>query len=518
MVNQIYTKHISSRLCFSIIGIITLFFIICLNYSRQINLWGDEAFSLNSAESSIKNILTVDLVHTPFYYLFLKLIMTLGINEEQLLRAIHTIPFIIGLLIGYKTLIDIFSETKNALITLCIVILLPNYIFYATNLRMYSLLFMFSMAFIAMVAKVIESKKKLNYWQITVLGLTSLGLLLSDYSGIIYYLPGFVYLLVQSFYNRRLYKYLFIVGGAGLLFLVTMLFSLNIGTNIQYILNWPVAASQNTSQINGGFIKFAKLIYLSLRPGLDLVYGAGIHPVLAIGLASILLILYIYSFLAMLKQSKNKPSIVWILLISIIWLLAAPTGYGFTRLFLPSHFFMIAIMIYSIDFLNKASRVIYWIILGVLIAICLKEVIRPTLRLYNLIPYQQIAKDTLEVAREQKSKAILLSGNSLNTLSIERYMKQQIKNPEKEELKIVILDSNLKQVEEYKTYPLIFISHMEENEEFIEIKALAMRLNKEFKEIQGYVYLQDLPYNSLWKKRITDRANQRYAIQTYLIK
>lgn len=518
MVNQISIKQISTRLYFHIIGIITLFLIICLNYSRQINLWGDEAISLNTAESSIENILIVDSVHTPFYYLLLKLIMTLGINGEQLLRAIHVVPFIIGLLIGYRILVSIFSETKNALITLSIVILLPNYIFYATNLRMYSLLFMFSMAFIAIVARVLNSKNDLNYWQLTALGLTSLGLLLSDYSGIIYYFPGLIYLLVQSFYTRRLYKSLFIVGGAGLLFLAIMLFFSNIGKNLQSILNWPVATSQNTGNINEGFIEFAKQMYLSLRPGLDLVYGAGIHPVLAIGLAIILLIIYIYSFLVMLKKSKNKLSILWILLISIIWLLAAPTGYGFTRLFLPSHFFMIAIMIYSIDFLNKASRVIYWIILGVLIAICLKEVIKPTLRLYNLIPYQQIAKDTLEVARKQEAKMILLSGNSLNAISIERYMKQQIRTPEKEEIKIVILENNdPKQVAEYKTYPLIFISHMQENEEFMDIKPFAMRLNKEFQEIKGYVDLQDLPYNLLWKKRITDRANQRYAIQTYLL-
>ena len=45
-----------------------------------------------------------------------------------------------------------------------------------------------------------------------------------------------------------------------------------------------------------------------------------------------------------------------------------------------------------------------------------------------------------------------------------------------------------------------------------------MQLNKEFQEIKVYVDLQSLPYNSLWKKRITDRANQHYAIETHLLK
>jgi hypothetical protein len=65
---------------------------------------------------------------------------------------------------------------------------------------------------------------------------------------------------------------------------------------------------------------------------------------------------------------------------------------------------------------------------------------------------------------------------------------------------------------------LIFISHIKENDKFIDVKSLATQLNKEFQEIKVYVDLQNLPYNSLWKKRITDRANQHYAIETYLLK
>jgi uncharacterized membrane protein len=129
-----------------------------LNYASKISLWGDEASSLSRAESSIKSILFVDSGHTPTYFLLLKSLITLGIKQELALRTVHIIPFVIGLLIGYKTLVAIFSNQKDALITLGIATILPNYIFYATNLRMYSLLFMFSMAFIGIIAIILNLK------------------------------------------------------------------------------------------------------------------------------------------------------------------------------------------------------------------------------------------------------------------------------------------------------------------------------------------------------------------------
>lgn len=514
MTNKALIKKISSQSNLIVIIILILFFIICLNYSSQINLWGDEAFSLNSAESSFKTILVVDSTHTPIYYLLLKLITDLGLKNEFLLRLLHTIPFIIGLFIGYRTLINVFPNKEKALIILAIAILLPNYIFYATNIRMYSLLFMFSMAFIASLANLYQNNHHLNNWQLIKLGLISFALLLCDYSGIVYYLPGLFFLVIQSFFVRS-YRALLIVGGAGLFFLVVMFIFTDIVESIRYILSWPVAASQNVGNINQNLVELAKQIYLSLRPGLDLFYGAGINSGLAIGLAAILLILYLYSFWIILKHSKNKPAIKWILFTSMIWLFAAPTGYSFTRIFLPCHFYMIAIIIYSLGFVNKVSQFVYWMILGALIAICLKEAIKPTLRLYNLIPYQQIANETLEIAQEQKAKTILLSSNSLNTLSIERYLKQ---DSPKEGIEVIRIDSNNIQQVKSKTEPLIFISHLKEGEEFMDVKLLAKNLNKTAQEIKGYVNLENLPYNSVWKKRITDRANQPYAIQTYLLK
>ena len=113
---------------------------------------------------------------------------------------------------------------------------------------------------------------------------------------------------------------------------------------------------------------------------------------------------------------------------------------------------------------------------------------------------------------------ILLSANSLNTLSIERYLKQQFTDAETEEIKLVRIKSNIaKEIKEDLSFPLIFISHMKEGEEFTNVNALSKQLNKSSQEVEKYINLQNLPYNPLWKNRIINSAHQPYAVQTYLL-
>ncbi|WP_158500411.1 glycosyltransferase family 39 protein [Xenococcus sp. PCC 7305] len=475
--------------------------------------------SMVSSESPIANILMVNSTHTPTYYLLLKLIRQLGIQREVLLRVIHTIPFIIGLLLGYFTLVNVFGRTRSSLISFCIAVILPNYIFYATNLRMYSLLFMFSMAFIATVAWILqENSKNLSQWQITALGLSSLGLLLSDYSGIVYFLVGLIFLIVQAF-RMRSYKPLIPILVSVLIFVIIIFSCFNFLETVHNILNWPVAASQNINNSSRGLVELAKLAYLSLRPGLDLIYSAGISLPLALGLPIVLLLLYAYSFVSIWKTHKSSLAVQLILISSVIWVFASVTGYSFTRIFLPSHFFMVFIIVYHVSSMSKTWKVASYLILGLMISLCLKEVIRPTLRLYNLIPYEQIATDTLNLAKSQKANTILLSNNSLNSLSIERYLSQQIEQSKIEAAQVVKLGSNtLKKINNNElNSPVIFISHMKEGEKFQDVQIISKQLNKSFQEIQGYIKLQDLPYNPLWKKRITNSAQQPYAVQSYLL-
>ncbi|MEM9275720.1 MAG: hypothetical protein AAGA80_22600, partial [Cyanobacteria bacterium P01_F01_bin.143] len=296
----------SSAIPLTLIITSVIFLLICFNYTTQINLWGDEAISMISSESSIQDILQVNSTHTPTYYLCLKFLRNLGIETEIWLRVIHTIPFIIGLLFGYQTLVTVFGKTKSSLISFCLVIILPNYIFYATNLRMYSLLFMFSMAFIAIAAIILKKEQQdLKPWQFIALGLSSLGLLLSDYSGIVYFLVGVIFLLIHS-WRIRSYKLLITIVISCLIFLVIAFSLFNFIETIENIINWPVAASQNISNSSRSLTEFAKFTYLSLRPGLDLIYSAGISLPLALGLPIVLLLLYAYSFVSVWQKHKSS--------------------------------------------------------------------------------------------------------------------------------------------------------------------------------------------------------------------
>ena len=513
------TKSINSYfITLVLIATSLVFFLICLNYANQINLWGDEAFSLVLSEFTIKNILSADPTHTPTYYLVLKLITALGISGELWLRVIHSISFLIGLLFGYWTLVTVFGKAKIALISFAMAILLPNYIFYATNIRMYSLLFMFAMAFIALVASVLTKDiDDISYWQLIALGLSALGLLLTDYIGIIYFLIGLIYLVIQS-WRVRSSKLLIPILISGLIFFVIIFSFFDLLGTIDNILNWPVSASQNIDNSSRGLIEWAKLVYLSLRPGLDLIYSAGLNLPLALGFPIILLILYAYSWLSIWQKSKSLLPVQLILLSSVVWLFAAVTGYSFTRLFLPSHFFMVAIIIYHISSMNKIGKVASCLVIGLMISLCLQEVISPTLRLYNSIPYEQIAIDTLNSAKQKDIKTILLSNNSLNLLSIEHYLRQQISHENLEEIEIIQLENNiLQEIDNNSNSSLIFISHLKEGEKFKDVKIISEQLNKSFQEIKGYIKLQDLPYNRLWKKRITNSAQQAYAVQSYLL-
>ena len=519
MRERIVIKRISPRFHVITTTLIIVFVLLCLKYSTQINLWGDEAFSLFCAELDWSDILVADPIHTPTYYLLLKLVtMIVGTQQELLLRIIHTIPFIAGLLVGSWTLMRVFNNRRNVLLTLAISIWLPNYIFYATNIRMYSLLFMFAMVFIAAIAISLQNEDNLSSLQLLGLGLGSLGLLLSDYSGIIYYLPGLGYLLVQA-YRQRYYKSLIVaVSPAVLLLLFIILFS---PESIQSILNWPVVESRGIGNIfSGGITAIAKTIYLSLRPGLDLVYVAGLPTVFAIAFPIIFLLFYAFIAIKIWPTSQNSIQTQWLLLISIIWLFAAPTGYSFTRLFLPSQFFTIALVVHVASLLNKLyQKIICWLLIGIMLALNFNEAINPTLRFYNLIPYGQISADVLKAIDNYEASTIILSGNSLNTMSIERYLRQQLKGNEMgKEIKIIRLKPNSKILSNATSFSsLIFVSHMEENGEFIDVNMLKQQLNKDAKEIGGYVELVGLPYNPVWKQRIIDRTNQSHAIKTYVL-
>jgi hypothetical protein len=54
-----------------LLGPLALFLLITARYGAGLNLWGDEAYSLNVAAKSVAEILAADPFHLPTYYLIL---------------------------------------------------------------------------------------------------------------------------------------------------------------------------------------------------------------------------------------------------------------------------------------------------------------------------------------------------------------------------------------------------------------------------------------------------------------
>ena len=81
-----------------LLGLLALFLVISARYGAGLNLWGDEAYSLNVAAKSVGDILAADPFHLPTYYLLLQPIVGFfPPGNELALRLIHALIFSIGL-------------------------------------------------------------------------------------------------------------------------------------------------------------------------------------------------------------------------------------------------------------------------------------------------------------------------------------------------------------------------------------------------------------------------------------
>ena len=130
-----------------LLGLLALFFLITARYGAALNLWGDEAYSLNVAAKSVGEILAADPFHLPTYYLLLHpFVGFFPAGNELPLRLIHALIFSIGLGFCWRIARLLLGRGWALWGVMILTILLPNYIFYATNIRMFALLFAASMA------------------------------------------------------------------------------------------------------------------------------------------------------------------------------------------------------------------------------------------------------------------------------------------------------------------------------------------------------------------------------------
>jgi hypothetical protein len=204
-----------------------------------------------------------------------------GSQNDILLRLIHIVPFAVGLVFGVLTIARSFKDTRITFIATVLAIALPNYIFYATNLRMYSLLFMTEMAFVDAVSRVTSTNRSPSNRALLWIVISGMAVISIDYAGTIYYAAGVLFLAVRSLTFGRIRPFVASLIPAGLLL---WLVQANLHL-VQNIAQWNVNQPQGSSW--QGIIDTLKWLYLACRPALDIIYPPGLPLWLALAVPTL---------------------------------------------------------------------------------------------------------------------------------------------------------------------------------------------------------------------------------------
>jgi hypothetical protein len=491
------------------------FVFLCFHYASFLNLWGDEAASLNIAEMPIKEIFQINSidVHSPTYYLLLKLIIAFtgsNYSNEIIIRLIHAFAFTGGLYFGYRTLKFTFKSTEFSAAVLAVTTLLPSFLFYATNVRMYAFLFGFSMWYIYTILKYLTQSESASFsrnWDIFISGLLLTGL---DYIGLLYYGLGALFALLKKDKNRN--RLWLMITLPPLIIFVVYLVPTKFSA-LTALLNGPLrtAASILTTENTSTFI--VKKIFNSSRPFIELTDIAYKH------LAVPLIYLFFYSIfllsgtLILIRKyliSKDLR-LLFILVIAYTWGITFFLGFSFTRLFLPSQFFMSALILYGLFNLTNGT-LLRAIVFLFLISFNLYTAFFPTIHLNALIPYRQISINTLNAAKKEKIDTILISGHSESYESVSRYILQQnVPGMTIHRLDPAFSLSNIPQKR------FLFLSYMGENGQFVNAQRIAKEFKRKLSIVENDVNLENLPFNSLWNKTLLARSEQHYVYVLYRV-
>lgn len=218
---------------------------------------------------------------------------------------------------------------------MALTILLPNFLFYSTNIRMYALLFAASLAFLWTAFRLLESggdKGRLLAWH----GLTALLCALVDWHGLL--LVGLTWgalitLQRRAPWARRRWSGPLLAAVGGLALVVAVLLRQPILLLIQ---KWP-----STQAAPGAFslATGAKWLFLQIRPVLDLVYPPDYPLALNLLLWGLLALALPVAAVVLWRGGEGKERLVVVLALS--WLMGSSLGMAVTRAFLPAQFFML---------------------------------------------------------------------------------------------------------------------------------------------------------------------------------
>jgi hypothetical protein len=479
--------------------LVAAFLVLCWRYAAGLNLWGDEAYSLELVEG---RLLGPDPSHLPTYYLLLKLLTSVVPGtDERALRMLHALAFAFGLLFGARAVRRMTGSEGIALASLGIAVLLPDFIFYATNLRMYAFTFLAAMAHIDAVSRLAGEEDAPTSMRLAWYVVSGAALVAIDFPGLPYFAIGAACLALRWIRARR-----WIVLPILLLPPLPLLgFFLANESLFGDLLRWKPDGDPGSFDI----LKWA---YLSFRPGLDLVYAAPL-PAVALALSPVIFALIL---LAAVRQSAGarSPADLLIPLLALFWIFLVPTGFTFTRIFLPSQFFMGVVLVRAARSRGQGLPLAARAAVVVLALVNLQQALIPTYRLDSAIPYRRIAADVLAICEAEGIETVMASNNSLNVESISRYMRRQTIGQTMRFL--TVDDAGLaRHAAELNGRPFLFISHMGKDGAFVDIHRIADRVPR---LVRGYVPLPDLPYNDLWKRRYTERAYQPDAIELWVLR
>ena len=189
-------------------------------YQIDYNLDGDEIASVHISTGSLSHVIDLsiqDRVHPPLYYILLAFWIKLFGSSEVSVRALSVLVSVIFLIVLYRLVLKFTNEITGLFVVL-ICSLSPYFVFYGEQARPYALIACFStLSFYSLVKHFEQPDHK--QWRV-LYGLSCMGLIYSQYMGLLILLPEFAAILISKV--RGKYK-LLSYGMAGLLSIVVWL-------------------------------------------------------------------------------------------------------------------------------------------------------------------------------------------------------------------------------------------------------------------------------------------------------
>lgn len=538
------------------LGFLAVFLLLCANYGARVQLWGDETYALNVAAQPLDAILAADPFHLPTYYLALHPIAPLfPAGLEWPLRLLHALIFSIGLLFCWRLAQSFLGRGWALWGVMGLTILLPNYIFYAINLRMYAPLFAASQAFLWTTFQLLEPGGPRRRRLIGHLLAAALCALI-DWPGLL--LVGLTWaallalkgrsLLARGGLSRRLLASL-----GGLALVGAVLFREPL---LRLLLEWPRQGARAAAGFSLGAA--AKSLFFGIRPLLDLVYPPG-YP-LALNLLLWLLLALALPVAAVVLWRRGEARERLVVVLALSWLVGSPLGFAVTRGFLPAQFFTLLCLALALRRGGGGSgsgsgsesgsasasrgdggssggsgsggrsgsrasggggqtpgrRLWAPLIWGCLIAVGLanlQQAVAPTLRLYSRIPFPTIARDAVAAARDRQLPLIAVSRHTLNALSVERFARPELAAGQ--ELRLLAVRPTCA---DFPRGTFVYVRLMpEDGEDSDPRRACAGQAEVTVEPLRAYVDFAELAYNPLWASNLKDRGEGAAAAELLIV-